>query len=223
MYVYCASAAGSGCVKIGFTRNPFRRYKDLSAVVASTSFDFFVFTPKKPHSASKIERILHAYLSEYHIEREVFAEVAIEVLMTVSGHLFESSVQRITDNSTIQDTNRASWTPFAIKRRVASWMLTKGYISIPLSYGHLFGPEPTLLVTHKKNARHSKFYALTKKTNKAAILLFGMGAFFKDTNSHEGCTLFISQNPVTTALEIGIEHNQEIPTMEECTRMVEAV
>ena len=218
MYVYCASAAGSGCVKIGFTKNPFRRYKELSAVVASSSFDYFVFTPKKPHTAAKIERILHEFLSEYHIEREVFSEVAIDVLMTVSGHLFESSVQRIFDVSTVQETTNRAWAPYAIKRKVASWMLAKGYISIPLSYGHLFGPEPTLVVTHRKSPRHSKFYTLTKKTKKAAILLFGIGAFFKDLKTHEGCYLLLSRNPVTTALEIGIEPSQGTPMKEECTK-----
>ena len=206
MYVYCASAAGSGCVKIGFTNNPVRRHKELSAVVTSQSFDFFVFTPKKPHSAATVERIVHGFLSEYHIEREVFTKDAIDVLMAVSGHIFESSVQRILDVQTkAKDgaSNRA-WAPYAIQRKVASWMLTKGYISIPQSFAHIVGPEDVILVTHKKSAKHSKFHALTKKTHNGAILLFGMGAFFKETNAREGCTLSLCHNPTTSAMEIAV-------------------
>jgi hypothetical protein len=207
MYVYCASAAGSGCVKIGFTNNPCRRYRELSAVVTSQTFDFFVFTPKKPHSAATVERIVHGFLSEYHIEREVFAAAAIDVLMMVSGHIFESSVQRILDVPAVKDTGRA-WAPYAIRRQVAPWMLAKGYLSIPGSFGHLFGSEDassSVLVTHKLSARHSKFYALKKKTHNGAILLFGIGAFFRDTQTSDECTLLLSRNPVSSALEIGIE------------------
>ena len=208
MYVYCASDAGSECVKIGFTNNPCRRHKELSAVVTSHSFDFFVFTPKKPHSAAAVERILHGFLSEYHIEREKFSKTAIPVLMTVGGHIFESSVQRILDVQTVRETATGrAWAPYAIKRKVAPWMLAKGYLSIPGSFGHLFAPEDesSVLVTHKTSARHSRFYALKKKTHNGAILLFGVGAFFKDAKACDECTLLLSQNPVSSALEIGIE------------------